>query len=501
MPGRRAQPTLRAMNRLDPTTLQHLPRTVLRPTFDRSRLEPGIVHLGIGAFARAHLLPITDAALAATGDPRWGVVGVSLRQADTRDALQPQDGLYTLALRDAVGTTLQVVGSLLQVLVAPEDPQTVLRRLAAPATRIVSLTITEKGYCHDPASGLLRLDHPDIVQDLSAGAPRSAPGYLVRALQARRAIGLGGLTVLSCDNLPANGHTLRGVLLALAEQVEPGLAAWVDAHCSFPNTMVDRIVPRTTDADRAAVANGLGFDDAWPVVAEPFMDWAIEDRFVAGRPDWSAGGARFVDAAEPYERLKLRLVNGSHSALAYLGSLAGLQTVHDAATQPALRGYIEALMEDEVMPTLPAMNGVDLPAYGRRLLLRFANPALQHRLLQIAMDGSQKLPQRWLATVQDRLAAGQPFERLALAVAGWLLFVRGLDAQGRALPLEDPLADTLRQRADTVGSFLGLEAVFGTLAHDQMFAAAVQRQLRQLQTLGAVGAAAALQAAALHVAG
>lgn len=495
MPRRAGPTTLRRMSRLDPTSLLHLPGSVLRPAFDRSRLEPGIVHLGIGAFARAHLLPITDAALTATGDPRWGVVGVSLRQADTRDALQPQHGLYTLALRDAVGSTLQVVGSLLQVLVAPEDPQAVLRRLAAPATRIVSLTITEKGYCHDPASGRLQADHPDIVHDLAQRLPRSAPGFLVRALQARRDIGLGGLSLLSCDNLPGNGDTLRRVLLALAEAVEPGLAGWIDAHCSFPNTMVDRIVPRTTAADRARVAQGLGVDDAWPVVAEPFMDWAIEDRFIAGRPDWSAGGARFVDSAAPYERLKLRLVNGSHSALAYLGALAGLQTVHEAATQPALQGFVQALMRDEVMPTLPPLPGVDLAAYGRRLLLRFANPALQHQLLQIAMDGSQKLPQRWLATVTDRRAAGQSVERLALAVAAWLQFVRGQDAQGQDLPLDDPLAATLRRHADTVDRFVGLAPVFGTLSTDAEWIAAVQRQMRHLTTHGPLGAAARLVSA------
>ena len=470
------------MNRLSPATLDQRSAAVQRPGFDRSRLEPGIVHLGIGAFARAHLLPATDAAIAARGDGRWGVVGVSLRQPDTRDALQPQLGLYTLALRDAQGLQLQVVGSLLQLLVAPESPDTVLRRLAAPATRIISLTVTEKGYCQ--AQGRLQADHPDIVHDLAQRLPRSAPGFIVRALQARRAAGQAGVTLLSCDNLPANGHTLRRVVLDLAERIEPGLATWIDAQCRFPCSMVDRIVPRTTDADRAQVDASLGLQDAWPVVGEPFMEWVIEDDFVAGRPDWPAGGARFVPSAEPFERLKLRMVNGCHSALAYLGALAGVTTVDQAVADPALRGFIDALMRHEIEPTLPALPGLDVAAYRARLIERFANPALQHRLLQIAMDGSQKVPQRWLATVRDALAQGRSIDLLALAVAGWLQFLHGQDEQGRALPLDDPQADALRAALASPAGALGFEPVFGDLARNAAFIAAVQRQGELLRTQG-----------------
>ena len=251
--------------RLSAETLATLPAAVARPHFDRAQLQPGIVHLGIGAFARAHLLPATDAAVAASGDVRWGVVGISLRQPDTRDALAPQQGLYTLALRDETGARLQVVGSLLQVLVAPEDPDAVVRCLAADSTRIVSLTITEKGY-HAQADG--------------------AADFIARALLQRRAAGQGGFTLLSCDNLPANGQALRRVVLQRAHALQDGLAAWIEAHCSFPCCMVDRIVPRTTDDDRMQVDSALGVHDAWPVVGEPFMDWVIEDHFVAGRPDW-----------------------------------------------------------------------------------------------------------------------------------------------------------------------------------------------------------------------
>lgn len=452
------------MDRLHPDILATLPAAVQRPPFDRGALQPGIVHLGIGAFARAHTLPITDAAIAASGDARWGVVGVSLRQPDTRDALAPQDGLYALALRDAGGARLQVVGSLLQLLVAPEDPQAVLQALAAPTTRLVTLTITEKGY------------HAE---------PDGAADYLARALQQRRAGGLGGMSMLSCDNLPSNGQVLRRVVLQRAAELDATLADWIAGACSFPCCMVDRIVPRTTDADRTQVAAALGVHDAWPVVGEPFMDWAIEDHFVAGRPDWTAGGARFVPAAEPFEQLKLRMVNGSHSALAYMGSLLGLPTVDRAVADPTLRAFADALLRDEVQPTLPPLPGLDLDAYRARLLQRFANPALQHRLLQIAMDGSQKIPQRWLATVRQRLAAGQGIEHLALCVAAWLRFIDGVDEQGRALPLDDPLADALRVARRASDGGLGFEPVFGDLAQAPAFVAAVQRQAAVL-ALGGV---------------
>jgi fructuronate reductase len=465
---------LSPMDRLHPDTLATLPAGVQRPAFDRGALQPGIVHLGIGAFARAHTLPITDAAIVASGDGRWGVIGVSLRQPDTRDALAPQHGLYTLALRDEGGTRLQAIGCLLQLLVAPEDPQAVLLALAAPTTRVVTLTITEKGY-HDG---------PDGAADyLGARTAAAACRGLERHVDAE----------LRQPALQRPGAAPRGA--AARSCARPGLADWIDGACSFPCCMVDRIVPRTTEADRAQVAAALGVADAWPVVGEPFMDWAIEDHFVAGRPDWTAGGARFVPAAEPFEQLKLRMVNGSHSALAYLGSLAGLPTVDRAVADPALRGFADALLRDEVQPTLPPLPGLDLDAYRARLLQRFANPALQHRLLQIAMDGSQKVPQRWLATVRQRLAAGQGIERLALCVAAWLRFIDGVDEQGQALPLDDPLADALRKARRESAAGLGVEAVFGDLGGDARFVAAVDRQARLLQALGARGAAAARAAA------
>jgi fructuronate reductase len=488
------------MPRLHPDNLPQLPADVERPRYLRDALQAGIVHLGVGAFHRAHIAVVNEAALHASGDLRWGTVGVSLRAADTRDALRPQAGLYTLALRDAAADgspreVLQVVGNLLEVLVAPEDPQAVLARIAHPDTRIVSLTITEKGYHHDPATGALRLDAPDIAHDLAhPEAPRTMPGFVVHALALRRARGLAPITVLSCDNLPANGDTTRGIVLAFAKEVAADLHDWIATHCSFPNSMVDRIVPRTTDADREGVSARLGVQDAWPVIGEPFLEWVVEDRFANGRPDWTAGGARFVEHAQPYEKLKLRMVNGAHSALAYLGAMAGFRTVDRAMAEPALRGFIDALMREEIAPTLPAMQGLDLDAYRARLLQRFANPALQHQTKQIAMDGSQKLPQRLLGTVRDRLAAGLPIDRLALAVAGWIHYLRGVDETGATHDSQDPLAPALAQRLaqaiaassmqDRVAFFTGFAPVFGELGTEPRFVAAVAHHLHALETQG-----------------
>jgi fructuronate reductase len=485
------------MKRLHPSTLAGLPADVARPGYDRSALRAGIVHLGVGAFQRAHLAVVNEAAIHASGDLRWGIVGVSLRAADTRDALAPQDGLYTLALRDADDEgrpreSLQVIGNLMSVLVAPEDPRAVLERIAHADTRILSLTVTEKGYHHDPATGALRAGDEGLAHDLAhPEAPRTTLGFIVHGLNLRRQRGAPPLTLLSCDNLPANGHTLRGLVLAFAAQVDAGLHDWIYAGCTFPNAMVDRIVPRTTDEDRARISARLGVDDAWPVIGEPFLEWVVEDKFANGRPDWQAGGARFVAHAEPFERLKLRMVNGSHSALAYLGTMAGLRTVDSAMAEPAMRAYLDALMREEIAPTLPPLPGLDLDAYRARLLQRFANPALRHQTKQIAMDGSQKLPQRLLGTVRERLASKQSIERLALAVAAWIHYLGGVDETGATHEIQDPMAselatrlaqaNTARDERDRIAFFTGFAPVFGDLGEDPAFVSAVARHTASLR--------------------
>ncbi len=429
--------------RLNVDSLRGIAPAIQRPAYDRTALEPGIVHLGIGAFHRAHQAVYTEDALARDAGP-WGIVGVSLRSPDTRDALAPQDGLYTVAIRDAAGETLRVVGCVLESLVAPEDPAAVLERLTRPSVRIVTLTVTEKGYCHDPATGALNEDHPDIVHDLAEPRhPRTAIGFLAEALARRHALGIAPFTVLSCDNLPGNGDTVAGLLRRFATLRDPAFGAWVAAAVACPNSMVDRIVPATTDADRAQVAAALGAADAWPVMTERFSQWVVEDRFPTGRPAWEREGVEMVADVHPYETMKLRLLNGSHSTLAYLGYLAGYETVSDAIADPDFARLIRGLMDAEAGPTLRLPPGADLERYKDALIERFRNPALRHRTWQIAMDGTQKLPQRLLGTVRDRLAAGAAIDRLALGVAAWMRYVAGVDERGRPIDVRDPLAPQL----------------------------------------------------------
>ncbi len=501
------------MPRLSNATLAQLPDAVVRPRYDRAALQPGIVHLGIGAFMRAHLAVATEAAIAADGETRFGIVGVSMRQPDTRDALAPQDGLYTVAVRDAgasggIDERFQVMGCVTRLLVAPEQPGAVLDAIAAPAARIVSLTITEKGYGLDPATREPRLDLPEHAHDLrvadvprgagvpgSAAAPRSAAGFIVHGLARRRAAGLPGLTLLSLDNLPANGSALRALVLAMANAIDTSLARWIETTCSFPCSMVDRIVPRTTDPVRASVARALGVDDAWPVAAEAFLDWAVEDHFVAGRPEWTRQpGVRFVPDAAPWETLKLRMVNGCHSAIAYLGAMAGWNTVDRAVAEPALRRFVDGLMRDELEPTLPALPGFDLAAYRSQLHARWSNPAIAHRTQQIAMDGSQKLPQRLTVPLRDRMAAGKASPRIAMALAAWLHYLRGRDETGQVYAIDDPMAaelGALCARAakcadlrDEVAMLAAFKPVFGELAGSAALVEVITPALRSLRERG-----------------
>jgi fructuronate reductase len=428
------------MPRLSAATLSRVPPGIARPPFDRARTGIGIVHLGLGAFHRAHQAIYTDDALGAEpGD--WAIAGVSLRSADVRDRLLPQDGLYTAVEHSPRGTTRRIVGSVREALFLGEDRARIHALLAAPETRIVMLTVTEKGYCHDPATGRLNATHPDIVHDLAhPDRPVSVVGLLHWTLAQRRASHGNGLTIVCCDNLPQNGALLEGLVVNFANERDPSLAAWIGAHAGFPSTMVDRIVPATADRDLAENEAALGLSDLAAVVHEPFAQWVIEDRFVTPRPAWERAGAQLVDDVAPFEKMKLRLLNASHSAFAYLGFLAGHEYIYQVAAQPSFVAYMRRLMADEVTPTLHVPTGVDLPAYRDALVERFANPALPHRTQQIAMDGSQKLPQRLLATVRENCAHGRSVDLLALGVAGWMRYVAGVDEAGRAIKVADPLA-------------------------------------------------------------
>jgi fructuronate reductase len=473
------------MNRLSRRTVADIAPGVAQPPAAAFEAGVGIVHLGLGAFHRAHQAIITQRALALAPGP-WAISGASLRSAAVRDTLRPQDCLYTLIENDGLQEQASVVGVIREALWALKEGETLLARLAAPATRIVTLTVTEKGYCHHPATGDLDLAHPDIQDDLAGeDPPRSALGWLVRGLEKRRAGGAGGLTVLCCDNMASNGRTLGGLARQFAEHLDPKLAAWIEDQVSFPSSMVDRIVPAATPASLDHAAKILGLRDEAAVSAEGFVQWVIEDDFVAGRPCWEAAGAELVRDVRPYQELKLRLLNGAHSAIAYLGAVLGKPFVADVMADPALARFVERLMLEEIAPLTPAPPGYDVEAYARALLRRFENRSLQHRTLQIAMDGSQKIPVRWLPTLREAQRRGLPARHLVTALALWLRFLMGRDEAGRELPLEDPLgarlrvtvASTLDDPAALVRAALTIKEVFGpdlrqdTVLTDQLTAA------------------------------
>jgi fructuronate reductase len=420
-----------------------LPASVGRPAYDRAAQAAGIVHIGIGAFHRAHQAVYTDDAMGA-GDRDWGIVGVSLRSPDVAAQLNPQGGLYTVATRRVAGSGLRVIGAVRRVLVASEDAQAVIDAIAAPTTHIVSFTVTEKGYLR-AADGSLDL----------AAAKRASSLYrfVGAALAARHEAGLQGLTLLSCDNLANNGAVLHRLMREYLASEHPDLTGWFDTQCRCPATMIDRIVPATTDTDRAAIEAELGVRDEGAVVTEGFSQWVIEDDFAGPRPRWEAVGAELVADVAPYETAKLRMLNGAHSALAYIGLGKGHEFVHQAIADPGIRPAIERLMRDEAAPTIDAAPGQDLSAYADALLERFANPELHHRLIQIAMDGSQKIPQRWLETLAWHQRRGQRCASLLAAIDAWIAFL-----QGGKHPVDDPLADRLRA---AVAGPDAMQALFG----------------------------------------
>lgn len=462
---------------------------------DRLYREPstapaGIVHLGLGAFFRSHgAIYIAEAMEKAGGD--WGIIGVSLQSPGTRDKLKPQGWAYTALELGPEGETPQVITVLRDVLVAPEDPRALLDAMASPDVGIVSLTVTEKGYCHQPSTGRLNREHPDIVHDLANPLPKSAPGFLVRGLEARRAAGLPPFTVLCCDNLPENGKVVRGVVLELAGLIDPELATWIDAEGAFPSTMVDRIVPATTAADLDRLEALTGARDEAPVMHEPFRQWVIEDDFVGSRPDFGAVGAQMVEDVTPFEHMKLRMLNGTHSSLAYLGYLAGHETIADTVADPAFADFARRLWRDEIIPALAPPPGENLGDYADALAARYANPAIRHRTWQIAMDGSQKLPQRILGTIAESRAAGRPVPGLTLAVAAWIRYTSGKDEKGDPIEVKDPLATKLAglwtaDPEDTVRGYLSVTEVFpSALRDDPDFAADLTRALSGLLANGA----------------
>ena len=439
------------------------------PTYDRSKLVSRIVHLGFGAFHRAHQAVYADI-LAAEHGSDWGYTEVNLIGGEQQIAdLNHQDNLYTVAEMSADAWTARVVGVVKEALHAQVDGlETVLAKMCEPQVAIVSLTITEKGYCHSPATGQLMLDHPLIAADLqNPHQPKSAPGVVVEALARRKAAGLPAFSVMSCDNMPENGHVMRNVVCAYARAVDAGLADWIESHVTFPSTMVDRIVPAVTPETLDKIEQLTGVREPAGVACEAFRQWVIEDNFVAGRPAWEKAGAELVSDVIPFEEMKLRMLNGSHSFLAYLGYLAGYQHINDCMGDENYRRAAHDLMLKEQAPTLKVQN-VDLARYADLLIARYTNPALRHRTWQIAMDGSQKLPQRMLDSVRWHLADNSSFTLLALGVAGWMRYVGGVDEQGNAIEVCDPLLPVIQaavaqseEGESRVKALLAVEAIFG----------------------------------------
>lgn len=470
-----------------------LPANVQLPQYDRQQLRSRIVHFGFGAFHRAHQALLTNRVLNQHGGD-WGICEISLFSGDQlMSQLRQQDHLFTVMEKSAAGNQPIIIGAVKECLNARLDSlAAIIEKFCEPQVAIVSLTITEKGYCIDPATGHLDLTQPRIVHDLqSPDEPHSAPGILVEALHRRRERGLPAFTVLSCDNIPDNGHVVKNAVLDMAAKRDPQLASWIAEHVSFPGTMVDRIVPAATDASLAEITRELGVEDPCAISCEPFIQWVIEDNFVAGRPDWGSVGAQLVDDVLPWEEMKLRMLNGSHSFLAYLGYLAGYAHISDCMQDASYRRAARHLMMAEQAPTL-RISGVDLGAYADSLIERFSNPALQHRTWQIAMDGSQKLPQRLLDGIRIHLKQGSRWPLLALGVAAWMRYVSGVDDMGNAIDIRDPLAEKIRAIVETshdenrVAALLTLQEIFGSdLPANPQFVQAVEDAWQSLVREGA----------------
>ncbi|MES2818149.1 MAG: mannitol dehydrogenase family protein [Pseudomonadota bacterium] len=474
-------------------TLSALPASIEVPAYALDLRRQGIAHIGVGGFHRAHQAVYTEALLNAGLDSLdWGICGIGLRPEDraVRDALAAQDYLYSLVqLSDAPDNPVRVIGAIGAMLLAEDSVQAVIDTLADPAIRIVSLTITEGGYCLDDSSGEFNAELAHIQHDIAhPEAPLSVFGFLLAALAKRRAAGLPGFTLMSCDNLPHNGAVARKALLAFAERVNPDLGAWIARHVSFPNAMVDRITPMTSAAHQAALLGRHGLADAWPVVCEPFMQWVLEDNFINGRPAWERVGVQFTDDVTPYEAMKIKLLNGSHLALTYLGVLKGYRFVHETMADPLFVAYVRTFMDLDVTPQLAAVPGIDLDAYKSQLIERFSNRAIADQLERVCSDGSSKFPKFILPTLDRLIEENRPLERVALVVAAWALHLKGIDEQGQTFSVVDPRATycqaLVADDARLVERVLGAREILGTRVQHPAFVAAFEHCVHSLRQQG-----------------
>ncbi|TVZ05103.1 mannitol dehydrogenase family protein [Trebonia kvetii] len=466
------------MTSLTEEALPLLTAGVSLPRYDRGAVTTGIVHIGVGNFHRSHQAMYLDTLMNDGAALDWGICGIGLQPSNAamRDALAAQDGLYTLVIRHGDGSwDARVIGSVVEYLFAPDDPQAAIEKLADPATRIVSLTVTEGGYYLDAVTGEFNAADQAIQADLAPGAvPRTLFGLVTEALARRRARGVPAFTVLSCDNIQGNGHISARTFTAFARLRDPELADWIAGHVRFPNCMVDRITPKTTDEDRAELSRRFGIDDQWPVLCEPFTQWVLEDDFADGRPPLQDAGVQIVPDVEPYELMKLRLLNASHHALCYPGHLTGLRFVHEVTTDPLFAGFLLDYMTGEAIPTLRPVPGVDLAGYAHQLIERFSNPEVRDTVARLCANASDCIPKFLLPVIREQLAAGRPVTRSAAVVATWARYAEGTDENGEPHELDDDLAPQLRaaarrQREQPTAFLDGNRAVFGELADEPRF--------------------------------
>ncbi|SED75657.1 mannitol dehydrogenase family protein [Ruania alba] len=481
------------MTSLSDETLHDLDPTVAVPRYDRSQLSVGIVHLGVGGFHRAHQAMYLDRLMGEGKALDWAICGLGLLPGDVRmrDALHAQDGLYTLAVKHPDGRTeARVIGSIADYVFAPDDPEAALARMVDPAVRIVSLTVTEGGYNVHPVTGEFDLENPAVRADLAPGAtPTTSFGYVVEALHRRREAGTAPFTVMSCDNIQGNGEVAHRMFSAFARAKDPELADWIEREVPFPNSMVDRITPVTTDADRAMVNESFGIDDAWPVVTEPFTQWVLEDSFASGRPPYEDAGVQVVDDVMPYELMKLRLLNASHQALAYVGYLSGYRLVHEVCQDELFARFLRGYMDREGTPTLRPVPGVDLEEYKSTLIERFSNAAVRDTVARLCAESSDRIPTWLVPVIRENLATDGEIALSAAVVASWARYAEGVDEQGEPIEIVDRIAERVHaaavKQADDDLAFIRDRDLFADLVDDERFVAAYRWALESLRSRGA----------------
>ena len=476
--------------KLSAVALGRLPKGVAAPGYDRAKLSPGIVHIGVGNFHRAHQAVYLDDLFASGRDHDWAIVGAGVREydADMRAKLAAQDWLTTVVEQEANATSVRVTGPMIDF-IKPFDVEAMLGMLARPAIRIVSLTVTEGGYCIDPATQAFDPRHPEIAYDAAHfAAPRSAFGLIAAGLKRRRAAGVAPFTVMSCDNIPGNGHVCENAVAGLAALVDSELAAWIRAKVAFPNSMVDRITPATGERERAILNDRYGVEDNWPVFCEEFRQWVVEDKFPAGRPALETVGAMFVADVAPYELMKIRILNGGHAAIAYAAGLLDIHFVHEAMEDKQVSTFLATLTKREIIPVVPPPPGVTLEAYRVKVAERFANPKIGDTIARLCFDGSNRQPKFILPSVVDRLEAGQSFAGLALVSAMWCRYAYGESESGKAIPSNDPNWDRLQKAARSARAdpraFLALRDIFGELSDTPAYVTAFSNALARLWSQG-----------------